>query len=91
MAFLAAFDPDLRVAVYGHDVAREGYAIDREPLLCLSTSFGCYDGDKLYLDWDLSEAAESARDLADRGLRPLYPDAPPIHRRLHTPPRADSA
>lgn len=80
-AFLRAIHPSLKVAVYGHDVAREGYAIDREPLLCLSTSFGCHDGDKLYLDWELSELAESAEAVAERGLRPLRPEAAPVYRR----------
>jgi hypothetical protein len=80
LAFLRALDPDARVAVYGHDVARAGYAVDREPLLCISTSFGCYDGDKLYLEWDLAEPAESAREMARRGLRVLHPEAPPVHR-----------
>ena len=79
-AFLSVFDPDLRVAIYGHDVAREGYAIDCEPLLCISTSFGCHDGDKLYLDWNLSDPALSAGDVTARGLRPLYPDAKPVYR-----------
>jgi hypothetical protein len=79
-AFLRAFDPELRVAVYGHDVVREGFAIDREPLLCISTSFGCYDGDKLYLEWDLAEPAESAAAVAAKGLRPLYPDKEPVFR-----------
>jgi hypothetical protein len=79
-AFLAAIHPELRVAVYGHDVARSGHAIDREPLLCVSTSFGCHNGDKLYLDWDLAEHAESAKEVAARGLRPLYPDAPRVFR-----------
>jgi len=37
-AFLRAIEPEARVAVYGHDVARGGYAVDREPLLCISTS-----------------------------------------------------
>jgi hypothetical protein len=78
--FLRALHPELRVAVYGHDVARSGYAVDREPLLCLSTSFGCYDGDKLYLDWDLEDAALSASDVAARGLVPLHPGAQPVHR-----------
>jgi len=73
-AFLGAIDKELKVAVYGHDVVREGYAIDREPLLCISTSFGCYNGDKLYLRWDLSNPAKNARDVAARGLQPLYPD-----------------
>jgi hypothetical protein len=79
-AFLHALNKSLRVAVYGHDVAREGYAIDCEPLLCISTSFGCFDGDKLYLDWDLSVPVESARQLAKLGLRPLYGRRKTVHR-----------
>lgn len=79
-AFLRALHPEARVAVYGHDVARTGYAIDREPLLCVSTSFGCFDGDKLYLEWDLSRPAMSAREVARLGLKPLHPEAPPVHR-----------
>jgi hypothetical protein len=78
--FLKAIHPDATVAVYGHDVARWGYAIDREPLLCVSTSFGCFDGDKLYLEWNLAERATTALDVARQGLRPLYPDATPVHR-----------
>lgn len=81
--FIRAIDPDARVAVYGHDVARSGFAVDREPLLCISTSFGCFDGDKLYLEWDLAEPAESARDVAQRGLKVLHPEAPPVHRDVH--------
>ena len=81
-AFLRSLGETLTVAVYGHDVAREGYSIDREPLLCISTSFGCFDGDKLYLDWDLSRRAESARQVAELGLRPLYPQAQPVYREL---------
>jgi hypothetical protein len=79
-AFLRALDDRLTVAVYGHDVAHRGYAIDREPLLCVSTSFGCHDGDKLYLSWDLSCRAESAAHVASVGLFPLYPEAPKVHR-----------
>ena len=80
-AFVRTLHPDANVALFGHDVARAGFAIDREPLLCVSTSFGCFDGDKLYLEWDLADPAASARDVADRGLRPLHADAPPVHRR----------
>ena len=83
-AFLDVFDPDLTVALYGHDVAREGFAIDREPLLCVSTSFGCFDGDKLYLSWDLAEPIGSAADLAARGLVPLWPEAAPVYRSVQT-------
>jgi hypothetical protein len=80
-SFLRVFDPGLAVAVYGHDVARGGYEIDREPLLCISTSFGCFDGDKLYLEWDLARPAKSAHEVAAHGLRPLYPEAAPVFRR----------
>jgi hypothetical protein len=75
-----ALDPEARVAIYGHDVARAGYAVEREPLLCVSTSFGCFDGDKLYLEWDLACPAESARDVAKQGLRALHPGIAPVHR-----------
>ncbi len=81
--FLRAIDPAARVAVYGHDVARGGYAVEREPLLCVSTSFGCFDGDKLYLEWDLAEPAENAVKTAKRGLKVLHPDAPPVHRDVY--------
>jgi hypothetical protein len=81
--FLRALDAEARVAVYGHDVARSGFAVEREPLLCVSTSFGCFDGDKLYLEWDLAEPAESARLTAKRGLKVLHPDAPPVHRDVY--------
>ncbi len=79
-AFLKAILPGSKVAVYGHDVARGGYAIDREPLLCVSTSFGCFDGDKLYLEWDLATPAKTAADVANRGLHPLHPTASPVYR-----------
>jgi hypothetical protein len=75
-AFLRALG--CRVGAFGHDVVREGYLIEREPLLCFSTSFGCHDGDKVYLEWDLAEPAGSAAAVAVTGLRRLHPDAPPI-------------
>jgi hypothetical protein len=81
-AFLNAVDSRLRVALFGHDVVRGGYAIDREPLLCISTSFGCHDGDKLYLNWDLSRPATSAKEVARDGLLPLYSECSPVYRRL---------
>ncbi len=80
-AFLRALSPELRVAVYGHDVVREGFATDDSHRLRISTSFGCHDGDKLYLEWELAEPAQSSQDLARRGLRRLWPDAPPVHLR----------
>src|SRR5262245_51568228 len=43
-ACIRALDPRARVAVFGHDPIREGHLIEHEPLLCISTSFGCHDG-----------------------------------------------
>ncbi len=80
-SFMRAIHPRLTVTVYGHDVAHAGYAIDREPLLCVSSSFGCHDGDKLVLSWDLGRRAHSAEEVARLGLVPLYPEAAPVHRK----------
>jgi hypothetical protein len=75
-----ALDPQARVAVFGHDPIREGHLVEHEPLLCFSTSFGCHDGDKVYLEWDLAVPAGSADDVARRGLRPLHPHLPGRYR-----------
>jgi hypothetical protein len=48
--------------------------------LCVSSSFGCHDGDKVYLEWDLARPAPSALVVAAEGLRPLHPTAPPVYR-----------
>ena len=45
----------------------------------MSSSFGCYDGDKVYLRWDLAERAPSAEALAHRGLCRLWPEEPPVY------------
>ena len=74
--------PSARVAVYGHDVARAGYAIEREPLLCISTSFGCFDGDKLYLEWDLAEPAETAPTSPSAACARCTPSAAGLPRAL---------
>jgi hypothetical protein len=79
-AFLRALDPRARVAMFGHDPIREGHLVECEPLLCFSTSFGCHDGDKVYLEWDLAVSAASAAEVARTGLRPLYPDIPGRYR-----------
>ena len=78
-AFLRALGDGLTTAIFGHDVVREGYAVDDPHRLCVSTSFGCFDGDKVYVQWDLAEPAASAHDVATRGLRRLWPEAPPVY------------
>jgi hypothetical protein len=79
-AFLDVFGA--RVAVFGHDPIREGHLVEHEPLLCVSTSFGCHDGDKVYLAWDLAEPATSAAAVAAAGLHRLHPSAEPHYRAL---------
>lgn len=79
-AFLRALDPLACVAVFGHDPIREGHLTEREPLLCLSTSFGCHDGDKVYLEWNLSTPATSAAVVVREGLESLHPSAPRVFR-----------
>jgi hypothetical protein len=78
-AFLRALGDDLTTTIFGHDVVREGYAVDDPHRLCVSTSFGCFDGDKVYVKWDLADPAASAHDVATRGLHRLWPDEPAVY------------
>jgi hypothetical protein len=81
-AFLHTLDPGAKVGVYGHDPIREGHVVEHEPLLCVSTSFGCHDGDKVYLEWDLAQLATGAEEVARTGLRQLHPDTPRKYRQV---------
>lgn len=78
-AFLRALGPTLSTAIHGHDVVREGFVVEDTTHLCVSSSFGCHDGDKLYIAWDLAEPAVSALDVARRGMRRMWPEAEPVH------------
>jgi Calcineurin-like phosphoesterase len=61
------------VAIYGHDVVREGWAKDGPRQLCVSTSFGLLDSDKTYVDVDLAAKYQSVDDLREGvELRRLY-------------------
>lgn len=53
------------VAVYGHDIVREGYAKDGPRQLCVSTSFGCHDAVKTYVEVDLAARYASVDDFRD--------------------------
>jgi len=61
---------------FGHDVVREGYEKIGAEQICVSTSFGCDDENKVYLRLDLSAEYKSVHDLklGEQILR-LYPDA----------------
>lgn len=64
-----------RVVVYGHDPVRKGYLREGAEQLCFSTSFGLKDGNKVYLDLDLTKPYASARSLRyGREILPLYPE-----------------
>lgn len=61
---------------FGHDVVREGYEKIGAEQICVSTSFGCDDKNKIYLRIDLSASYSSVHDLRrGREILPLYPDA----------------
>lgn len=63
------------VAVFGHDVVREGFARDGERQVVVSTSFGLFDQDKVFVQVELGDHYADAKAL--RGgleLRKLYPD-----------------
>ena len=69
--FVQAFGAEL--AIYGHDIVREGYAADGPRMLCLSTSFGVQDPLKTYVSLDLSARYTSTADLRpDHELLPLW-------------------
>lgn len=62
-------------AAFGHDVVRAGWDCTGAEQICVSTSFGLFDRDKVYLRLDLS-ARYSGADALRPGveIRRLYPD-----------------
>jgi len=60
--------------VYGHDIVRSGFEKMGDEQLCLSTSFGLFDRDKMYLRLDLGKRYRSVAELrvGEEILR-LYP------------------
>ena len=66
-------------SVYGHDVIPEGYEKVGDEQIIVSTSFGLFDQNKVYLSLDLSHRYRNVHDLrVGHEILPLYPDkAPP--------------
>ncbi len=59
---------------FGHDVVREGYEKIGSEQICVSTSFGCDDRNKVYLRIDLGRRYNTVHDLKrGREIVPLYP------------------
>ena len=70
------------VAIFGHDIVREGYAKDDARQLCVSTSFGCLDENKVYVQLDLGATYSSTADLREgvellKLYQPLTPTLSP--------------
>jgi hypothetical protein len=60
--------------VYGHDIVREGYECIGDEQVCVSTSFGLFDRDKVYLRLDLGQRYRSAAELrVGHEILKLYP------------------
>jgi hypothetical protein len=54
-----------RVAIYGHDVVREGYERVGREQLCVSTSFALLDEHKVYVELDLARVYPDVQSLRD--------------------------
>jgi hypothetical protein len=65
--------------IYGHDVVPEGFEKVGHEQICVSTSFGVFDTNKVYVSLDLAAKYKSVHELrVGHELLPLYPDkAPP--------------
>jgi hypothetical protein len=70
-AFLKVLDG--RIAIYGHDVVREGYERVGDEQLCVSTSFALLDQDKTYVELDLAKVYPNVHALREgTELKKLY-------------------
>jgi hypothetical protein len=66
------------VSIYGHDVIPEGYEKIGDEQIVVSTSFGLYDQNKVYLSLDLAARYRNVRDLrVGHEILPLYPEKAP--------------
>ncbi|HVK87749.1 MAG TPA: metallophosphoesterase [Kofleriaceae bacterium] len=63
------------LVIYGHDVVPEGFEATGEEQLCVSTSFGVYDTNKVYVSLDLAARYRGTSDLRiGHELLPLFPE-----------------
>ncbi len=66
------------MSIYGHDVIPEGYEMVGDEQIVVSTSFGLFDSNKVYLNLDLAGKYRAVSDLKiGQALLPLYPDKAP--------------
>jgi hypothetical protein len=63
------------ISVYGHDVIPEGFEKVGDQQIIVSTSFGLFDQNKVYLSLDLAAKYRTVQDLRiGHEILPLYPD-----------------
>ena len=66
------------ISIYGHDVIPEGYECVGDEQIVVSTSFGVFDQNKVYVSLDLAGRYRSVHELrVGREILPLYPDRAP--------------
>lgn len=67
------------MCIFGHDVVPEGFETTGDEQIVVSTSFGLFDANKIYVSLDLAHKYKGVRELRiGHELLPLYPDrAPP--------------
>lgn len=70
--FLRAMDGT--ISIYGHDVIPEGFERVGDEQIVVSTSFGVFDENKVYLQLDLAARYPTVHDLrVGHEILPLYP------------------
>src|ERR1041385_2630218 len=63
------------IAIYGHDVIPEGFETIGDTQMVVSTSFGVFDSNKVYVSLDLGAKYRMVSDLRiGHEILPLYPD-----------------
>jgi Calcineurin-like phosphoesterase len=66
------------ISIYGHDVIPEGFERIGDEQMVVSTSFGVFDANKVYVRLDLASRYRSVRDLrVGQEILPLYPARAP--------------
>jgi hypothetical protein len=66
------------IAIYGHDVIPEGFECIGDEQIVVSTSFGVFDANKVYVSIDLAARYRVVQDLRiGHEILPLYPDKAP--------------
>jgi Calcineurin-like phosphoesterase len=66
------------ISIYGHDVIPEGFETVGDEQIVVSTSFGVFDSNKVYVSLDLAGRYRTVHDLRiGHELLPLYPDKAP--------------